>query len=289
MRGVVSAGMLCALERLDLLEAFDAVYGVSSGAINAAFFVARQTHLGIPLYWEDINNRKFIDYLRLFSKTPVLSLEFLLDHVMVRCKTLDWRAVVSSPVPLKPAAVSLDSLETVLLTDFSTRRELFDVLKASAGIPLITGPPAEIDRRRYVDGGMIEPLSFRAAVEDGCTHVLVFPTLPEGRVRFRNPLLTEPIVSIALERLRPGLGRLYRRRRHAYMADYRQLTEATRQPDGPPYLFAVRSSADAGELHWFERRRDRLKAGARAGLEAACRALLGRPRADLCPQSWTAD
>lgn len=99
MREVVSAGMVCALERLGLLEAFDAVYGSSSGAINGAFFVAGQTDYGIPLYWENIANRRFINYLRLASKTPVLSLEYLLEHVMVREKILDWQAVVGSPVP----------------------------------------------------------------------------------------------------------------------------------------------------------------------------------------------
>jgi predicted patatin/cPLA2 family phospholipase len=287
MRGIVSAGMLCALEQLDLLQAFDAVYGTSSGAINSAFFVAGQTHYGIPLYWEDINNRKFIDYLRLFSKTPVLSLEFLLEHVMVRRKRLDWQAVVCSTIPLKPVATCLESLQTILLSGFRSRRELFDALRASASIPLITGRPAEIDRRRYIDGGMIEPLSFRAALEDGCTHVLVLPTLPEGKVRFRNPVLTEPLVTAALERLRPGLARLYRQRRETYLADYRQLTEATRQPQGRPYILAIRPHADEPEIHWFERRRDRLKAGARAGLQGAFQALLGQPRADLCPQSWT--
>lgn len=289
MRGIVSAGMLCALERLGLLDAFDAVYGTSSGAINSAFFVARQTVYGIPLYWEHINNRRFINYLRLFSKTPVLSLEFLLEHVMVRRKILDWRAVVDSPVPLKPVAVCLDPLETVLLTEFGSRRELFDSLRASASIPWITGRPAKIDRRRYIDGGMIEPLSFQAALADGCTHVLVFPTLPEGLVRFRNPLLTDPIVMAAFERLQPGLAGAYRRRRRLYLSDYRRLSQATRRPRGRPYLFAVRPSPNDGQVHWFERRRRRLVTAARAGMESAFRALDGRPRRDLWPRGWDDD
>ena len=286
MRGIVSAGMLCALERLGLLGAFDAVYGTSSGAINSAFFVAGQTHYGIPLYWENINNTSFINYLRLFSKTPVLSLEFLLDNVMVRKKVLDWQAVVDSPVPLKPGAVCLEPLKTVLLGDFHDRSELFDSLRASASIPLITGPPAEIGRRRYIDGGMIEPLSFQAALDDGCTHVLVLPTLPAGLERFRNPLLTEPLVTSALERLAPGLARAYRRRRETYLTDYRRLSEATLRPHDPPYLFAIRLDANDGRIHWFERRRKRLVAGARAGMEAAFVALLDRPRRDLRPESW---
>lgn len=287
MRGVVSAGMACALERLGLLDAFDAVYGASAGAINGAFFVARQTLYGTPLYWEDINNRRFINYLRLVSKIPVLSLDFLLDHVMVREKVLDWRAVIDSPVALKPVAVSLERLEPVLLTGFRSRSELFESLRASASIPIVTGPPTAIGAGRYIDGGMMEPLSYKAAVTDGCTHVLVFPTLPAGRVRFRNPVLTDPIVMTALELVKPGLSRAYRRRRRRYVEDYRRLTEATLLPTEPPFLFAVRLDAEAGEIHWFERRRRRLEAGALAGMESAFHALLGHAARELWPEAWS--
>src|SRR5579871_2481947 len=55
MRGVVSAGMVSALEELGLVTAFDAVYGSSAGAINAAYFLAGQARLGTTIYFEDIN------------------------------------------------------------------------------------------------------------------------------------------------------------------------------------------------------------------------------------------
>ena len=61
MRGVVSAGMVSALEELGLTHAFDAVYGSSAGAINAAYFLAGQARLGTTIYYEDINNARFID------------------------------------------------------------------------------------------------------------------------------------------------------------------------------------------------------------------------------------
>ena len=45
MRGVVSAGMLLGLEALGLRNSFDAVYGTSSGAANAAYFLVLQRDL----------------------------------------------------------------------------------------------------------------------------------------------------------------------------------------------------------------------------------------------------
>ena len=64
MRGVISAGMVSALEDLGYVHAFDAVYGASAGAINAAYFLAGQARLGTTIYHEDINNRQFIDLRR---------------------------------------------------------------------------------------------------------------------------------------------------------------------------------------------------------------------------------
>ena len=53
MRGVVSAGMVTALEYLGLLRVFDAVYGSSAGAFNGAFFLAGQAAFGTTIYYLD--------------------------------------------------------------------------------------------------------------------------------------------------------------------------------------------------------------------------------------------
>ena len=43
MRGVISCAALMALEDLRLTDVFDEVYGASAGAVNAAYFLARQS------------------------------------------------------------------------------------------------------------------------------------------------------------------------------------------------------------------------------------------------------
>src|SRR6476620_3724661 len=94
MRGVVSAGMVAALETLGLTNAFDAVYGSSAGAINGAYFLAGQARLGTRIYFEDINNARFIDLRRALAGRPIVDLGYLLDEVAVRRKPLDTAAVL---------------------------------------------------------------------------------------------------------------------------------------------------------------------------------------------------
>jgi len=79
MRGVVSGGMVVALEQLGLLECFDAIYGSSAGAMNGAYFLAGQAALGTTIYYDNINNRHFIDFARALRGRPVVDLDFLVD------------------------------------------------------------------------------------------------------------------------------------------------------------------------------------------------------------------
>jgi predicted acylesterase/phospholipase RssA len=50
MRGVISAGAVTALEQLHLAQRFDAVYGVSAGALDCAYMLAGQAAMGTTIY-----------------------------------------------------------------------------------------------------------------------------------------------------------------------------------------------------------------------------------------------
>ena len=100
MRGVVSAGMVSALEELGLVDSFDNVYGSSAGAINAAYFLAGQAAFGTTIYAEDINNSSFISLGRMLTGRPIVDLGFLIDEVATRRKPLNTARVLASPSPL---------------------------------------------------------------------------------------------------------------------------------------------------------------------------------------------
>src|SRR5499427_10902305 len=63
MRGVISCAALMALEELGLTEAFDEIYGASAGAVNAAYFLAGQAAYATTIYYQRINNSRFIRHL----------------------------------------------------------------------------------------------------------------------------------------------------------------------------------------------------------------------------------
>jgi len=182
MRGCVSGGALQALADLGLRECFDSVYGASAGALNATYFLSGQRD-GVDIYHDYIANEKFIDIKRLWKSgddmtDPALNLNYLIDHVMEKEHPLDWDAVLNSPIPLKVVASSLDTLLPVLLENYQDKEDLATSLRASANVPEVAGRPIEHRGQLLVDAAVFEPVPFRSAIADGCTHVLVLCTRP---------------------------------------------------------------------------------------------------------------
>src|SRR6185295_17864076 len=90
-----------------LTHAFDAVYGSSGGAINAAYFLAGQARVGSTIYFDDINNARFIDPLRPLRGRSIVDLGFLLDDVAIKRKPLDVGRLLHGATPLSVLATDV--------------------------------------------------------------------------------------------------------------------------------------------------------------------------------------
>lgn len=265
MRGVVSAGMVSALEELGLTDAFDAVYGSSAGAINAAYFLAGQARLGTTIYYENINDRRFIDLTRPLRGRSIVNLEFLLGDVVVHQKRLAVDRVLASPSPLAVVATDVDARVAVALRGFTSGPCLLGALRAGATMPVVGGLPYVFRGRRYFDAALSQPIPVPVAEADGHTHILALLTRT-GDMRARPSAFDRLFVGPRLRRLSPELARRYLERAGPYAA----LLEAIRAGTGPVGRARVVSiRAATPQVARLERRGRILEAGARAGYEAA--------------------
>lgn len=267
MRGVISAGMVAALEAKGAGRAFDAVYGSSAGAINGAYFLAGQARLGARIYYEDINNARFIDLRRALAGRPIVDLGYLLDEVAVRRKPLDTAAVLRSPAPLSVIVTDLEHEVATVLRDFPSAKELMSALRASATMPVVAGPPHLHADRRFLDASLSEPIPVVAAVADGCTHVVVLLTRGGG-MRARASAFDRWFVAPRLRRVSATLAIRYLDRAGPY-------GEMIRTIDTGRVGIAEVSAIRVSDLHIskLERRTEVLRAGAAAGEAAVERAL----------------
>jgi len=269
MRGVISAGMVTALEDLGLTHAFDSVYGASAGSISAAYFLAGQAALGTRIFSEDINNRHFIDLWRAARGRPIVDLAFLLDDVMVRRKRLEVDRVLAAASPLTVMATDVESRLAVPLQGFASASHLLGAMRAGATMPIVAGGPYLHDGRRYLDASLSEPIPVPTAEADGHTHIVVLLTRG-GTMHARPSAFDRYFVGPRLRRVSPDLADRYLARAGPYSTLLATI-EAGRGPLGRASVTAIRVT----DLHIskLERRRDVLERGARAGYDAVMRSV----------------
>lgn len=264
MRGVVSAGMVSALEALGLTLVFDAVYGSSAGALNGAYFLAGQARMGTSIYYEDINNRSFIDFARPLRGRPIVDLDYLIDDVASKRKPLDCDVLMSRRAPLTVLATDVATAGRVALRDFPDRATLLASLRAGATMPVVAGAPVEVSGRLLLDASLAEPIPVPVAEAEGATHILVLLTRPSSAPP-RLSALDTWFVLPRLRKLSPELAARYRDRAAPYAVLLDRIENGT-GPAGRARVLAVRPSGP--EVSKLERDAERLRAAAARGYQA---------------------
>ena len=254
MRGVVSAGMTAALERLGLTQCFDLVVGASAGAINGAALLAGVAQQSAATYSGPLASRSFVNPAQLLRGRPVIDV----DHVLDLAGGLDaagHERVLSSQIALHCIAVDVESAGVVVLSGMRSKRELWDALLASSRMPWAGGAPITVDGRRYLDGGMASPIPVTEAVAAGATHVLALQTRPHGVPRKSASRIGDRLIERHLRGLNPALVRLYRDRVARYEVLVGDIARRSLDPDaGAPHVLGVRPPAGTPCVGQLERR-----------------------------------
>jgi predicted patatin/cPLA2 family phospholipase len=271
MRGVVSGGMVTALDELGLHDVFDLVVGTSAGGLAGAYFLAREPRIGTSIYYEDLTGREWLDYRRGLKGTPILALDYLFDELMASHKPLDWDAVLGAPTPLYTVATRLPDYQAVLFGELRAPDELRAALRASARVPLIAGRPVEIGGERYIDGSLVESIPMSSATSLGATHMLVLLTRPPGKVRKAPGVFQRRLLFPAMNRLLPGLGDAYAQRAERYVRELEQLDRLEQEG----VALGIRLPSEVSLVGQLEQDPHTLFSGAAQGAAAVHLALTG--------------
>lgn len=264
MRGVVSAGMTVAIERLGLTDRFALVVGASAGALNGAALLAGVAAAGAESYHRTLAGSKaFLNPLRLVLGRPALDVRWVLEHVDEGLDADRHARTLASPVPLHCVAVDVETATVREFAGMRTREELWDALLASSRMPWVGGAPVEVGGRRYLDGGLAAAIPLATAVEAGATHVLVLQTRPEGVPRSSGSALADRLIERHLRGLNPALVSLYRDRISSYEEVVRSIARQSESPQGgAPYVLGLRPPAGTPVISQLERDAARLEAAA---------------------------
>lgn len=205
-RATFSAGMAAAVEDHGLTPLLDAVYGVSAGSLNAAWLVAGQAREAMAPWTDRSVMRGTIDPRRVLRGGRMVDLSHLVEHVYVHEVPMPFATILASPVTYHPMATDADTgAATDLAPLLDGPATLRRALQASSTLPVLAGPPVPLGGRRWVDGGLAEPVAVHTALAQGATHLVVLRTHAGAHVPAEPPGVVDVVVRRWLRRHAPGV------------------------------------------------------------------------------------
>lgn len=177
-RGAVQIGMLQVLAEHGFVP--DRIYGTSVGAVNGAGFAGDPTPEGVERMariWAGLDKDDIFPAGRLhgpwayFQQRDAVYSNSGLRRVIE--EGVSFERLEEAAVPFEVVATSLvDGRER-----WFTYGPAVEAILASAALPAIF-PPVEIDGERYVDGGVINNVPIRRAIEAGASRIVVLMCSP---------------------------------------------------------------------------------------------------------------
>ena len=192
VKGAFQAGVMKAIMERGYQP--DAVYGISAGSLNAAYFVNQlglQAISGEPIsfahasqdlwdFWETRitspeSLSKPLNIFQLGLSALRKKFKGLVDTTPLRnllTEVLSIRNLHASPIALKIGAVNIID-GTIYYVDTSEEHFL-DYLMASSAVPILM-PVVKINgetRRSFLDGGLRDVAPIKKAVEDGASNII---------------------------------------------------------------------------------------------------------------------
>jgi predicted patatin/cPLA2 family phospholipase len=274
MRGSVSGGMALALEELGLRDAFDDAYGSSAGTLNAMWLVSGRIHEGMPTWTDPTLVNELINPRRLLRGGPVVDIRTLVEKRYEELVPGLFTSVLRSRTKLHPLATVVETAESVDLHDeIVDERTLALALRATATLPLLAGPPVQLDGKRLVDAGVSAAIPFRAALEQGATHVLLLRSRRYGHRVERPGRFSGTLTSRALRRISPAVETAFRTRYEREHQDEDLLDRHREDPTLEPSILAIHPPPDSPVPSRLERDIGLVREALAAGREAALDAL----------------
>jgi predicted patatin/cPLA2 family phospholipase len=269
--GVVSAGKLVALEQAGFIETVDDVVGTSSGALNGVSTAAGQAALGSTNYI-DLLHTRFVNRWRVLGGRPAINFDYLMCDIIRDRKPYDPKKLLDGP-SFGAVSVNLTTLEAELLKDFDSVEDTMHAIRASCALPVLTGPPVMYRGNYMTDGALLASVPFRAAQDDGATHVLALRSRGED---YRKDRYSRFHVNTVRYFGSSALASLVADRPRIYNQDADELQE------GSESVLQIAMPGDQEPVEQLETSLERVLHGFELGVAAVGKAF-GMPKLDV---SW---
>jgi predicted patatin/cPLA2 family phospholipase len=219
MRAVYGAGVLdfC----IDNGIEFPYYIGVSAGSANIISFLGEHRERTLRFYRDYSARPEYMGFRSYFKTKNFLNLDYIYTTLTNEGSEdpLDFDKAKSKKCKFYTVATNANTGEAVYFDFDNTQRNNHYELKASCCIPIVN-KAFKYEENEYYDGGIVDPVPFQKAFDDGCEKVIVTLTRPlEYRKQHR---LSENVINILLKK-HPASARLLHTSVEKYNDDVERL------------------------------------------------------------------
>ena len=158
VRGIYTAGVLDVF--LENKVAFDAVIGVSAGAIHGCSYLSGQHGRSIRYYTNYCSDPRFMSVSSLIKTGDLVGVDFCYHEIPEKLDIYDNEAFKHCGVPFYAVCSNVETgkAECLQITDMNAQ---IDILRASASMPYVSRI-VTIDGKKYLDGGSTDSIPVEA-------------------------------------------------------------------------------------------------------------------------------
>nr|WP_298876608.1 patatin family protein [uncultured Mogibacterium sp.] len=241
---------------------FDKCYGVSAGCANISSFLAGQQHRNYEFYTEYTMRKEYMSFDNYFKTGSYVDLNYV-SEVLSSTNgeyPLDFEKLKANPADFIIVATVADTGETKYFSKEDLSLNNYAPINASSCVPVVN-KPYEIDGVEYFDGGIVDPIPYQKALDDGCDELVIILTRPKDGYRVDNK---DRRMAQVLARQYPKAAELLEHRAEIYNAQLDAIKKL--EEKGVATIIAPDS---IGKLKTLTRDIDKLKSLYRKGLVAA--------------------
>lgn len=148
MSGVRGCAATIALQELGLSFAFDEIYVISAGFMNASYFLSGQPRLGASIYFEANSIKKFINFWRFWK---IVDIDYMIN-IMKTSKKLNIKNILAHSTKLYVRLMDVTTKGIVYLeAQQMSQRNYMHLMEAATSLAFFHPGSTKIGGKNYVD------------------------------------------------------------------------------------------------------------------------------------------
>ena len=177
MRGVFTSGVLDAFMKHNLY--FKYIVAVSAGACNGMSYVSRQPRRARVSNIDYLARYRYIGLRHLVTQGCIFDQELLYDKFPNELLPFDFDEYFKHSQSFEMVTTNCLTGQAMYLSEAHDRQRSLDIVKASSSLPFVS-KIVSVDGLPMLDGGIVDSIPIRRAIETGHDHNVVILTRNKG-------------------------------------------------------------------------------------------------------------